>query len=40
MLNSYKKQFAELLQKTELNISIEDILNNIEIVPNNIKGDL
>ncbi len=40
MLNTYKQKFAELLQKTELNLSSKDIIKNIEIVPDNIKGDL
>jgi hypothetical protein len=33
MLNLYKKQFAEKIQKTSINLSFDEILSNIEIVP-------
>ena len=40
MLNSYKKLFAQLISKSDINLSIEEILLAIEITPSNIKGDL
>lgn len=40
MLSNYKKQFAELLKKAELPMSIDDIIWLIEIVPSNIQWDL
>lgn len=40
MLNLYKKQFAEKIQKTSINLSFDEILSNIEIVPWNIQWDL
>ena len=40
MLNFYKKEFAEKIQKTSISLSFEEVLNNIEIVPSNIQWDL
>ncbi len=40
MLNSYKKVFAELISKSDINLSINEILLAIEIVPSNIQWDL
>ena len=40
MLNLYKKQFAEKIQKSSIHLSFDDILANIEIVPQNIQWDL
>jgi hypothetical protein len=37
MLNFYKKEFAEKIQKTSISLSFEEVLNNIEIVPSNIQ---
>ncbi len=39
MLNSYKKTFAELISKSDINLSIDEIVLAIEMVPNNIQGD-
>ena len=40
MLLNYKKQFAELLSRTELAFSLDEIVWLIEIVPSNIQWDL
>lgn len=40
MLLNYKKQFAELLKKAELPLSLDEIVWLIEIVPSNIQWDL
>jgi len=40
MLLNYKKQFAELLSRTELAFSLDEIIWLIEIVPSNIQWDL
>lgn len=40
MLNSYKKDFAEQIQKSSINWSFDEILSNIEIVPQSIQWDL
>ena len=40
MLLNYKKQFAELLSRTELALSLDEIIWLIEIVPSNIQWDL
>ena len=40
MLLNYKKQFAELLKKTGLAFSLDEIIWLIEIVPSNIQWDL
>ena len=40
MLLNYKKQFAELLKRTELAFSLDEIIWLIEIVPSNIQWDL
>ena len=40
MLLNYKKQFAELLSRTELAFSLNEIIWLIEIVPSNIQWDL
>ena len=40
MLSNYKKQFAELLKQTQLQLSIDEIAWLIEIVPSNIQWDL
>ncbi len=40
MLLNYKKQFAELLKKAELPLSLDEIIWLIEIVPSNIQWDL
>jgi arginyl-tRNA synthetase len=39
MLNSYKKIFAELIQKSDINLSLDEIILAIEMVPDNIQGD-
>ncbi|MCK9467631.1 MAG: arginine--tRNA ligase [Candidatus Absconditabacterales bacterium] len=40
MLKYYKKEFAEKIQKISINLSFEEILDNVEIVPSNVQGDL
>lgn len=40
MLLNYKKQFAELLKRTKLAFSLDEIIWLIEIVPSNIQWDL
>lgn len=40
MINSYKKIFSQLIQKTDIDLSIDEILSAIEIVPSNIQWDL
>ncbi len=40
MLLNYKKQFVELLSRTELALSLDEIIWLIEIVPSNIQWDL
>lgn len=40
MLNNYKKLFAEKIKQSSIPLSLEDIISNIEIVPNNIQWDL
>lgn len=39
MLNSYKKTFAELISKTDINLSLSEITQAIEMVPDNIQWD-
>jgi len=39
MLNSYKEIFAELILKSDINLSLEEIVSAIEMVPSNIKWD-
>jgi arginyl-tRNA synthetase len=38
LLNAYKRQFAEIL-KQKINLSLDEILQLIEIPPENIPGD-
>jgi len=40
MLNTYKTHFAQKIQNTSINLSLDEILDNIEIVPQNIQWDL
>ena len=40
MLNTYKTHFAQKIQDTSIDLSFDDILANIEIVPQNIQWDL
>ncbi len=40
MLNSYKQKFAKLLANLDINLPEQDIVDAIEIVPDNIEGDL
>lgn len=40
MLHTYKTHFAQKIQDTSIELSFDDILDNIEIVPQNIQWDL